>query len=453
MNEQYTNELVDFILEFKKTKLKQEDIYQVKRAVLDFYCAAITGSQTDVSRRLYNYLTMQDGCEKVNVVGFEKKMSMENAAFLYGTSAHSLDFDDGHSGGSFHPGSVVIPAVISVSEELDSNSENIFKAIIIGYEIGIRISSTIHPSSRKSGFHNTPIAGIFGAVGAVSFLMNMDRTEILMAMGVAGSFASGLFAFLGSGSEIKRIHPGKAAKDAIIAANLVKHEISGPTDILENENGFFKAFAKNNINKENLLQGLGERFLIHDIYFKPYPCCRHLHSGIDAVYQLKEKNLIDISKIRKIKVGVNEIAYLHKHKNCNTLLDAQMSLPHAIASAFYYEQINIESFIPERIPDQIFQLSEIISIYVDKHAENQYPDKRISKVIVELEDGTEFIEQVDIPLGEPSNPLNDQQLRAKFINNCKGIIGESNAKQFIQNIDKWDLKSQNQFLYNIRIVD
>src|SRR5690606_3331291 len=103
---------------------------------------------------------------------------------------------------------------------------------------------------------------------------------------------------------------------------------------------FFKAFAKNNINKENLLQGLGERFLIHDIYFKPYPCCRHLHSGIDAVYQLKEKNLIDISKIRKIKVGVNEIAYLHKHKNCNTLLDAQMSLPHAIASAFYYEQIN-----------------------------------------------------------------------------------------------------------------
>src|SRR5690606_39131550 len=150
--------------------------------------------------------------------------------------------------------------------------------------------------------------------------------------GIAGSFTSGLFSFLGSGSEMKRLHPGKAAKDAILAVKLAEHGISGPTDILENQNGVFKAFANNDIKEKNLLADLGNRFLIHEIYFKPYPCCRHLHSAIDAVYHLKEKSSLDINEIKSINVGVNEIAYLHRHKNCRTLLDAQMSLPHAIAS-------------------------------------------------------------------------------------------------------------------------
>ncbi len=442
-----TEKLAAHVVNARDISLDKELTQQVKKVFLDYLCSAITGSKTEVSRLVYQYLLESEGPGEYNVIGHEKGLSKTNAAFINGTSAHSLDLDDGHTGGSIHPGAVVVPAVLAAAQQVKPTFDVLAKSVVIGYDICLRISSAIHPSSRLRGFHNTPLAGIFGACAAVSFLYELDKEEVQNAFGVAASFAGGLFAFLGSNAEVKRIHPGQAARDAILAVELVKKGLTGPKSVLECENGIFQAFAGNQISVERLFEDLGKKYEIMDIYFKPYPCCRHLHSAIDAVYEIKKYSTFYPEKIEGIKVGVNQMAFLHRHKEFNTLLDAQMSLPYAIAAAIYYPVLEINHFEPRDTNESIRRLAQIVTVYIDKEAERAYPAQRAAMLEITLKNGDTLLKRVENPLGEPSNPLSAEQLENKFLANCIPFAGETTARTIVENINQLEFKKD--FLYHI----
>lgn len=442
-----TEKLAAHVVNAKNMYLDNELTQQVKKVLLDFLCSAITGSKTEVSKLVYQYLLESEGTSEFNIIGYDKGLSKANAAFINGTSAHSLDLDDGHTGGSVHPGAVVFPAVLAAAQHVRPTFEILAKSIVIGYDICLRVSSAIHPSSRLRGFHNTPLAGIFGACAAVSFLYGLEKEEVQNAFGVAASFAGGLFAFLGSNAEVKRIHPGQAARDATITVELVKKGLTGPMSVLECENGIFQAFAGNEISLDRMFKDLGKKYEIMNVYFKPYPCCRHLHSSIDAVYDLKKRSPILPKEISEIRVGVNRIAYLHRHKEFNTLLDAQMSLPYAIASAIYHPVLGINHFEPGSTKDTVGRLAQLVTVYIDEEAERAYPAQRAAKLEITLENGVKLINHVENPLGEPNNPLSEKQLENKFLSNCTPLIGETKARTIVENIKQLELSTD--FLYQI----
>ncbi|MGE7118738.1 MmgE/PrpD family protein [Peribacillus sp. NPDC046944] len=430
---QVTHEFAKFIHDFHPVQLDQTVKKQVHHILTDYFCAAITGSQTETSKRVLHYLIESEGTGKSNVIGSKHRLSPANAAFINGTSAHCLDFDDGHTHGSVHPAAPIIPAVLAIAESLQSEKDELLKAIVIGYEVCLRISAAIHPNSRKRGFHNTPITGIFGATAAVCYLHKMDVEEIQNAFGIAGSFAGGLFAFLGTGSEVKRIHPGQAARDGIHAALLSLHGLTGPTNVLEGTNGFFEAFA-GDINNERLFANLGTQYEIFNIYFKPYPCCRHLHVAIDVINEMKKIFSIDVEEIRAIKIGVNEIAAMHHHKECTNLLDAQMSMPYAVALACLHDELHVDLFQPSHAPEEVWELAKKIDVYVDEKANELYPEYRAAKVDMVMNNGEEWSHFIDNPLGEPSKPLTTEQLQTKFTSNCNPIIGVKPSQVFLKGL-------------------
>lgn len=442
-----TEKLAAHVVNAKNINLDKELTQQVKKVLLDFLCSAITGSKTEVSKLVYQYMLESEGAGEFNSIGYEKGLSKANAAFINGTSAHSLDLDDGHTGGSIHPGAVVFPAVLAVAQHVKPTFEVLAKAVVIGYDVCLRISSALHPSSRQRGFHNTPVAGIFGACAAVSFLYGLDKEQVQNAFGVAASFAGGLFAFLGSSAEVKRIHPGQAARDAIIAVELVKKGLTGPKSVLECENGISQAFAGNEVSLDRMVNDLGQTYEIMNVYFKPYPCCRHLHSSVDAVYELKRNSAILPEEISEIRVGVNRIAYMHRHKECNSILDAQMSLPYAIASAIYHPVLEINHFEPGNTKDTVGRLAQIVEVYIDEEADRAYPAQRAAKLEITLKNGNRLTYHVENPLGEPSNPLSAEQLEKKFLANCNPLIGKTKAKAIVENINQ--LEQNTDFLYRI----
>ena len=447
---EYTNiteRLAAHAANVKNMKLDSELIHQVKRACLDYLCAVITGSNTEVSRLVYEYFLESEEKGTTNLIGYKTGLSKANAAFLNGTSAHCLDMDDGHTGGSVHPGTVVFPVVLALAQHLKPTFDELAKAIIIGYDICLRISSAIHPSSRQKGFHNTSVAGIFGAVAAASSLYGFKKEEVQNAFGIAGSFAGGIFAFLGTGSEVKRIHPGQAARDGIMAVELTRKGLSGPKAVLEGENGLFHSFADGKVSVERLFKDIGEKYEIMNIYFKPYPCCRHLHSSIDAVYELKTNPQIQPQDIAKIRVGVNRIAYLHRHKDCQTLLDAQMSLPYALASAIYHPVLEVNHFNPEETKETIGRLARLVEVYIDKEADQHYPAQRAARLEITLKNSQTFSCYVENPLGEPSKPLSDEILEKKFMANCSPVIGEEKAIKIVEGLK--NINEKMEILYSI----
>jgi 2-methylcitrate dehydratase PrpD len=206
---------------------------------------------------------------------------------------------------------------------------------------------------------------------------------------------------------------------------------------LEGKNGFFQAFAGGEISTQRLLCDLGTRYEIMDIYFKPYPCCRHLHSAIDAIREVKDQYGVRADQVSRLRIGVNRTAALHAHKECGNLLDAQMSLPYSAAAAFVHAHLPVDVFQPKSAPEELWRLCREAEIYVDEEADREYPAKRAARLELELADGTKLAHFVDNPLGEPSKPLNDEQLETKFLQNCAPILGEKKALQYVATI--WNL--------------
>ena len=58
---------------------------------------------------------------------------------------------------------------------------------------------------------------IFAAAAA---LLRLSEDELVHALGTAGTQAAGLWAFLADGAMSKSLHPGKAAHDGILSADL-----------------------------------------------------------------------------------------------------------------------------------------------------------------------------------------------------------------------------------------
>ena len=419
--------------------LNARAVHSFKRALLDYLTTALTGAQEPVSREMLDYLASIDASTTSAVIGSSQRLSVLNAALLNGTSTHALDFDDGHTNASAHPAGPNFPAVLAVAEQKGLDAKAVILAVVMGYDVMLRVSSAMHPASALRGWHNTPVTGVLGAAAGVSKLIGNDEVETLYAIGLAGSFAGGLFEFLGEGADIKRIHPGKAARDGVLCAELGKRRITGPMHVLEGKSGMFKAFVENKVNWERLAKDLGSRYEIEDAYFKPYPCCRHLHPIMDGIVTLKTKHRFDPAAVERIEAGSYAVGARHNHTSWEALLDAQMSMPCAAALALMEDAVTSPSFKAGRIDRaEVQAMIPKVKVYTDEETDRLYPQRRGGVVTLVMKDGSRLVERVLDPKGEGENPMSDADLERKFTSNCEPIIGTERCARLLDAVWRFE---------------
>jgi len=434
-----TRRLARHVASTRYEDLNERAIHSFKRTLIDYLATSLTGAQEPVSQQMLEYLASVDESRTCAIIGSTQRLSVMNAALLNGTSTHALDFDDGHTNGSAHPGGPNFPAVFAVAEQKGLSAKSVILATVLGYDVMLRIASAIHPTSALRGWHNTPVTGVFGASAGVSKLLGNDEEQTLFALGMAGSFAGGLFEFLGEGADIKRIHPGKAARDGVLCAELGKRRITGPMHVLEGKNGVFKAFVDNKVNWERLMLGLGKRYEIEDAYFKPYPCCRHLHPIMDGIVTLKQKHRIDPAQVERIDAGSYSVGARHNHTSWRQLLDAQMSMPVAAALALIEDDVTSPSFKPGRVDrPEVQSMIQKVHVFMDEETDRQYPKRRGGVVTLVMKDGSKLTERVLDPKGEGENLMSDGDLERKFVSNCEPIIGKSRCQQLMEAVWNFD---------------
>ena len=79
---------------------------------------------------------------------------------------------------------------------------------------------------------------------------------MLHALGTAGTQAAGLWEFNADGAMSKHLHPGKAAMNGVLAADLARAGFTGASRILEGERGFFRAMSRA-YDPARVTEGLG----------------------------------------------------------------------------------------------------------------------------------------------------------------------------------------------------
>jgi 2-methylcitrate dehydratase PrpD len=421
-----TMRLAEHVASRRYEDLSLTTLHAFRRAFQDHLTCAIAGSAMPVSRALLDYFNETDPARTATVIGSGVRLSAQNAALVNGANTHGLDFDDGHTNGSAHPSGAVFPAVLAAAEQYGSAPREIVLAAVMGYDVMCRIAAASHPATARRGWHNTAIAGVFGAAAAVAKLLGLNAVQTRDALGLAGSFSGGIREYLDEGAEVKRLHPGKAARDGLLCAEFAKRGITGPGKVLEGRYGFGNIHANGEMKWDRLLLGLGERYEIEYAYFKPYPCCRHYHSVVDGILSLREQHGFTAGDVKHIRIGLYAVGVNgHDHKHYDNLLNAQMSAPVAAALAIVDGGIAAQRFLPESLERiEVQRLVEACDTRIDDECERIYPGRRSGVVRIDLKDGRCVEARVLDPKGEGDNPMTDDDLKRKFTVNCEGIVGK-----------------------------
>jgi len=431
--------------------LPQPVVHAFKRALLDHVTCALAGSAMPVSRALLSYYQETDASRTATVIGSEARLSAPNAALVNGANTHGLDFDDGTTHGSAHPSGAIFPAVLAAAEQYGASPRDVIVAAVMGYDVMVRIPAAMHPVTAKRGFHNTALAGVFGAAAAASRLLNLDADKTNHALGLAGSFAGGIRQYLDDGAEVKRIHPGKAARDGLLCAEFARRGVTGPAKVLEGRYGFADTHAGGEFKWGRLFDGLGERYEIAGIYFKPYPCCRHYHSAIDGILALREQNGIRPQDVRSLHLGLYSVGVNgHDHKHCDNLLDAQMSAPVGAALAMADGGVAAHRFLPDSLArPEVRRLIDLTETRLDEECERIYPGRRSGAVEIGLADGRKLAARVLDPLGEGENPMTDADLERKLVANCEPLVGKERCGALLDAVWQFDRMPDTEKLFRL----
>jgi 2-methylcitrate dehydratase PrpD len=452
-----TRTLVFFSSAINSRDLPGDVVERAKYLLLDYLGVAIAGSLTDSSQPVYKMLARSASAGPCTVIGTAMQTSPEHAALANGTAAHSLELDDTHQAGSIHPGVVIFSTAIALSETLpDIDVGRFLPAVVAGYEVAARLAMALQPKFHyELGFHPTATCGVFGAAVTASKLLRLSEEQMLSAVGIAGSMAGGSLEFLADGTWTKRLHPGLAAQNGILAAKLAAEGFLAPATILEGRDGFLWAYSRK-AKPELVTQDLGQDYEIMRTSVKPHACCRYMQSSIDALIALATEHDIYPEQVERIEVAVLQAGWSlvcepRKRKYLPTnVVDAQFSMPYGAAVALTDRAAGLDQFSGESfLSPQIKKLMGKVVLQTDRHIEKNFPEEWPARVQVYLTNGKQFKKNVRFPKGDPGNPLSWKELSAKFHSLATRVFPKTHCDQIIHAVknmnrstelrDTWEL--------------
>jgi 2-methylcitrate dehydratase PrpD len=345
------------------------------------------------------------------------------AALVNGTAAHGEDFDDTFEGGPVHSGAVIVSAVLAACEREHLGGDRLLVGMVTGVELLCRLSLVAPQGTHRAGFHPTAVFGAVAAAGAVGAALRLTSADIASALGIAGSMASGIIEYLAEGTWTKRMHAGWAAQSGIRAALMARGGFLGPRTVLDGSHGLYRAFAPSvPPDFAPLVDGLGSRWVMPSIAFKPYACGTMTQPFIDCAIALARDG-VRAQDIRSIVCDAAE-GTLHrlweplasKHRP-PTPYAAKFSTPFCMAVGFIDGKAGFVQFTSERIQDPaVLDLAGKIRYAINPN--DEYPRNFSGHLRARLTDGSEREFRQPFMRGGAHAPLAPAELESKFMDNA-----------------------------------
>jgi 2-methylcitrate dehydratase PrpD len=412
-----TMELAEWAASTEPDDIPDAVAHQVRRSLVDYLTAAILGASAEPGGPSCGITSLRHTIRIARrpVIGVPLRLSPAGAAAANGTAAHALDLDDGYTPGACHPGGPILSAAFAAGEAMSSDAPSIVRAIALGYEVACRIAGASHPCTASSRFpQHCPRRASSARRPRWRHSAASMPLGFANAYGLAGSHAGGLLSFLDQGSDVKRYHAGKAARDGLVSAELAGRGLTAPTVVLEGAHGYFQAFTGGHVDLDHLTGDLGSTWRMLRTYNKPYPCCRHVHGAIDAALQIREREQLEPESIETVRVETFAIAASHDGKDIANLLDAQMSLPYCVGAALVHGEVGMDQFDERSRADaRLRTIVDATEVLTDEAYTSDYPSSRAARVHIRA-GGRDHVEEVMQPYGEPDNPMSDDAIDTKF---------------------------------------
>ena len=399
----YLAQLAEFITEIAFEDFPSGVVEYSKSLLLDNLGTSILGASHPKSKLATDIAKRFSSGAEAGIFAKNLKCSANMAAFANSCFCQIYDFNDGHRtagqfGGTPHPGRTVVPTTLSEAELNAASGKQLLSALIIGYEVAIKMRK----DKDKIGISIGPW---LASTAIAARLRGYSRQQTQAALSIVSSVYI-------NQARLKKIPPslrhGFVARAGVEAAMLADCGMQSPK--VPDELYISKCFSA---------LGSNTGFETANVYLKPYPSCRMTHSPLEALFEIRRKNDFHYEDVEKITVRqIQQGMYVAKRRPRAALKfgSAHLSLYYCLAVALVYGELTLQALTEETLRDKRIQaLYKRIEVVADDELSREYPDKgRPAVVHVELKNGVRLTSKIDIPKGNPSLPLTKDEVFQKF---------------------------------------
>lgn len=412
-----TIDLGKFIAGLRYDDIPKEAIPLIKIAFVDCTGVMIAGALEAAPRLLESTLAPAPG--GATILFSNRNASGPDAAWINGTAAHVLDFDDfARLGG--HPSAVLVPAILAESEIIGASGEQMLCAYAAGFETWIELLRRDADLHHNKGWHPTGIFGAIAAAAACASLRRLDAEQAAHAIALAASQSAGIVANFGTMA--KSLHAGRAAHSGVVSAALAGKGFTAACDALEHPAGFLMAVSPaGNIDVESATAaGTDWKLLSNRLSIKKYPMCFATHRALDGMLDLLRSKEIDAKNVRRIEVFLSRrSASILRHHAPQTALEAKFSMEFAMACALIERRAGLRELTDEfvrREDVQALMKRIVVTPMGEDRADPMRPGFTVyDQVIVETSLGNDLDSgPITVVRGDPDCPLTPEELWTKF---------------------------------------
>ncbi len=245
----------------------------------------------------------------------------------------------------------------------------------------------------------------------------------------------------GEGATARHLAFGHAARNGIHSLVAAEQGFSGPKRAFEDSRGFCLTLCPE--PKWDYLQNV-EMFHLQEVAFKPYPCARQLHAGVEALLRIIQRCPLTSHAIEKIELSLPT-------QNANMVDRPSITASHAatVGSGQYVMavtalrgKIDLQSFDEDFLSsNEVRSLMTKVNVVASEALDRHFPKYWPGRVTVRVRGSEMFSEEVIIPKGETANPMRREEVEGKFLSLAAPIVGDEKARSIVQEVESLDARN------------
>jgi len=319
-------------------------VAEAKRFLLDMIACVAAAAETEIGPLSIELARMLGRGEEASVAGTGERFTAAAAAYANGRLGNSMDFDEAYPSG-VHFGCAAFAAALAIAEARNLSGREFLLAVIAGYELGGRVSEA---GGAYLKVEDGKVVGlpdvwgistcvVFAAAGAAATAMRFDAAKMAQTFGVAGASSpvpiGAKWATEVDLPNTKYCDTGWCALAGVFGALSVEAGSTGIPTLMDGERGLFRMAGIAEADTNAVAGELGERWLLREIMYKAWPCCRWIHYALTALEELLRTRSIHPQDIHEIIVETNPCAMSQRFLNPDprNFVSRQFSFPHAMA--------------------------------------------------------------------------------------------------------------------------
>ncbi len=413
-----TETIARWSCDLKYEHLTPESIDAAKRFLFDSLGCALGGYQTHDCGMFLEHLREMGGHGRCTVIGCGDKLDPVSASLLNALMIRAMDYNDIYwKQDPSHP-SDLISAPIALTQRDNMSGKDLILGIVLAYEIAMRLCHVAVPGIRERGWHHATLMG-YAAPIAAGRMIALTPEQMQHAIGIASCrcFTLGC-AVAGKLTMMKNTVSPMATRAGVEAALLAKRGYTGPEGVLEGKEGMEHCLGTG-WDYTWLTDKLGDRFMIADCGMKSFPIEALMHSPVSATLHLIHEHGLkaeDVSEVRIESIArAADILSDPAKYDPQSKESADHSLPYSIAAALAEGRVTPAEFTEDKLWDKRLrsQMAKV-KVVANEEFDKAFPGKQCSRVTITTIDGRTMSHQVDVPKGDPRDPMTIEDLQVKF---------------------------------------